>query len=194
MGSPVTSAGGQRRLDQRVEQVESASGGAILALRLTGEGGAVRMGHGGSTAHGEGGVAAVEFAILLPLLVVLLFGFIQFGIAFNTKIQATNGAREGARMVVVGIDSWDDVSGSGKGYWQLVQERAGVGSISNCSVQVPAVIGGTVTVAFDYPIDLTIPFLPTPASWQGGRATASMRMEQFSQQAYPWGAGVCGGP
>jgi TadE-like protein len=151
------------------------------------------MGQGGSgiTAHGEGGVAAVEFAILLPVLVVMLFGLIQFGIAFNTKIQATNGAREGARMAVVGIDSWDDVSGSGKPYWQIVQERAGLASISNCDLQMPAAIGETVTVAFDYPIDLTIPFLPTPASWQEGRATASMRMEQFSQP-YPWPVGACG--
>jgi Flp pilus assembly pilin Flp len=150
------------------------------------------MGDGGSMAHGESGAAAVEFAILLPVLVVLLFGFIQFGIAFNTKIQATNGAREGARMVVVGIDSWTDVGGSGKAFWQLVQERAGVSSISNCNLTVPALIGDTVTVAFDYPIDLTIPFLPTPASWSEGTATASMRMEQFSQGTPPWGAGDCG--
>jgi len=140
----------------------------------------------------ERGVAAVEFAILLPVLVILLFGFIQFGIAFNSKIQATNGAREGARLAVVGIDNWADVSGSGKTFWQVVQDRAG-GPISNCDLQVPALIGGTVTVAFDYPIDLAVPFLPTPESWRVGRATASMRMEQFSLQPYPWAAGVCEG-
>jgi hypothetical protein len=153
------------------------------------------MGHGASgvAAIREDGVAAVEFAILLPVLVILLFGFMQFGIAFNTKIQATNGAREGARMAVVGIDSWDDVSGSGNSFWQVVQQRAGVGSISNCDLQAPAAIGGTLTVAFDYPIDLSIPFLPTPDSWEVGRATASMRMEQFSQQPYPWPVGDCGG-
>src|SRR4029450_6907924 len=97
-----------RRLDhQRVEGLESASGGAILARRQTGEGGAERMGQGGSgiTAHGEGGVPAVEFAILLPVLVIMLFGLIQFGIAFNTKIQATNRAREGARMAAFGAAS-----------------------------------------------------------------------------------------
>ena len=64
----------------------------------------------------EDGAAAVEFALLLPLLVVLLFGFIQFGTAFNTKIQATNAAREGARMAVVGIDNWTDVGG-GIAFW-----------------------------------------------------------------------------
>jgi hypothetical protein len=152
------------------------------------------MAHGGSdAARGEHGVAAVEFAILLPVLVILLFGFIQFGIAFNARIQATNGAREAARMAVVGIDNWADVGGSGKPYWQVVQERAGVGPISDCDLDAPATIGGTLTVAFDYPIDLAIPFLPTPESWQVGRAAASMRMEQFSQQPYPWPAGVCEG-
>jgi hypothetical protein len=152
------------------------------------------MGYGGSAtaSRHEGGVAAVEFAILLPVLVLLLFGFIQFGIAFNSKIQATNGAREGARLAVVGIDDWGDVSGSGKTFWQVVQERAG-GPISNCDLQLPTVIGDTVTVAFDYPIDLAIPFLPTPESWRVGRASASMRMEQFSQQPYPWSAGSCEG-
>jgi hypothetical protein len=152
------------------------------------------MDDGGSvtTPRGERGVAAVEFAILLPVLVILMFGLIQFGIAFNSKIQATNGAREGARMAVVGIDSWDDVTGSGKTFWQVVQERSG-GPISNCDLQLPALIGGTVTVAFDYPIDLAVPFLPTPASWRVGRATASMRMEQFSQQPYPWPTGDCEG-
>jgi Flp pilus assembly protein TadG len=59
----------------------------------------------------EDGAAAVEFALLLPLLVLLLFGFIQFGIAFNTRIQATNAAREAARMAVIGIDNWNDVGG-----------------------------------------------------------------------------------
>ncbi|HEY4790639.1 MAG TPA: TadE/TadG family type IV pilus assembly protein, partial [Actinomycetes bacterium] len=39
--------------------------------------------------RGQDGAAAVEFALLLPLLVLLLFGFIQFGLAFNTRIQAT---------------------------------------------------------------------------------------------------------
>jgi len=74
----------------------------------------------------------------------------------------------------------------------VVQERAG-GPISNCDLQLPGLIGGTVTVAFDYPIDLAVPFLPTPASWRVGTARASMRMEQFSQEPYPWPAGDCEG-
>jgi Flp pilus assembly protein TadG len=140
---------------------------------------------------GEGGAAAVEFAILLPLLVALLFGFIQFGIAFSNKIQATNAAREGARMAAVGITDWDDVNGTGESFWQIVQDRAGGITLSSCSVGNPGstnAIGGTVTVSFDYPVDLVIPFVPLPASWNTGHAEAKMRIEQPSVLPMP---GTC---
>jgi len=129
----------------------------------------------------QDGAAAVEFALLLPLLVLLLFGFIQFGLAFNTRIQATNAARAAARQAVVGIDDWTNVSGVP--FWQLVRDRAGVSSISNCSVTTtptPAVVGGTLTVKFDFPLKLVIPFLPSPPSWQSGTAQASMTIERLS--------------
>lgn len=127
----------------------------------------------------EEGAAAVEFAFLLPLLVLLLFGFIQFGIALNTRIQATNAAREAARTAVVGIDDWDDVGGLE--FWEGVRQRAGVSEITNCTLTTTGdVIGGTLTVTFDYPLDLAIPFLPASASWDSGTARASMRIEQLS--------------
>ena len=134
----------------------------------------------------QDGAAAVEFALLLPLLVLMLFGLIQFGIAFNTKIQATNAAREGARMAVVGIDNWADVGG-GLAFWQAVQQNAGVGDIDNCVLDTTDVVGGTLTVTFDYPLDLVIPFMPNPPSWKTGRAQATMRIEQLSASIGPGG-------
>jgi Flp pilus assembly pilin Flp len=136
------------------------------------------------------GAAAVEFALLLPLLVLLLFGMIEFGLAFNSRIQATNAAREAARRAVVGIDDWSDLGG-GLPFWQVVRQEAGVGSITNCvlSTDPPIpVVGGTLTVSFDYPLNLRIPFMPNPPSWQTGRASASMRIEQLSA---PGGPGGC---
>jgi len=142
----------------------------------------------GAMAHqDQDGAAAVEFALLLPLLVVLLFGFIQFGTAFNTRIQATNAAREGARMAVVGIADWADVGG-GTAFWQAVQQDAGIGNIDNCVLSTDDVVGGTLTVTFDYPLDLVIPFMPNPPSWQTGTARATMRIEQLSA---PGGPGGC---
>jgi Flp pilus assembly pilin Flp len=133
------------------------------------------------------GAAAVEFALLLPLLVLLLFGMIEFGLAFNTRIQATNAAREAARQAVVGIDNWSDLGG-GLTFWQVVRQDAGVGSISNCVLTTDNVLGGTLTVSFDFPLNLRIPFMPSPPSWQTGQAQASMRIEQLSA---PGGPGGC---
>jgi len=47
------------------------------------------------------GAAAVEFAIILPLLVVLLFGIVEFGLALFDKAVITNASREGARAGIV---------------------------------------------------------------------------------------------
>jgi Flp pilus assembly protein TadG len=45
------------------------------------------------------GAAAVEFALVLPLLIALVFGLIDFGRAYNQQISLTQLAREGARLV-----------------------------------------------------------------------------------------------
>jgi Flp pilus assembly protein TadG len=46
------------------------------------------------------GVALVEFAIVLPLLLLLLFGFIEFGVLLYNKQVITNASREGARAAI----------------------------------------------------------------------------------------------
>jgi len=49
----------------------------------------------------EDGAALVEFALVLPVLLVLLFGLVDFGKAFNYWIDETHLANEGARWAVV---------------------------------------------------------------------------------------------
>jgi Flp pilus assembly protein TadG len=48
------------------------------------------------------GAAAVEFAIVLPFLVLLVFGMIEFGILYYNQQVITNASREGARAGLVG--------------------------------------------------------------------------------------------
>lgn len=43
------------------------------------------------------GVAAVEFALVLPFLMLLLAGIMDFGRAYSLRVTLTNAAREGAR-------------------------------------------------------------------------------------------------
>jgi Flp pilus assembly protein TadG len=50
----------------------------------------------------ERGAAAVEFALLLPLLLLIIFGTIDFGRALNAQITLTQAAREGARLASIG--------------------------------------------------------------------------------------------
>jgi hypothetical protein len=51
--------------------------------------------------RGSRGVALVEFAIIMPILFLLIFGIIEFGTAFNDYQALRQGTREGARNAVV---------------------------------------------------------------------------------------------
>ena len=50
---------------------------------------------------GQSGVSALEFAIVLPVLLLLLFGIVEFGVLFYDKAMITNASREGARLGIV---------------------------------------------------------------------------------------------
>jgi Flp pilus assembly pilin Flp len=49
------------------------------------------------------GAAAVELAVILPFLVVLVFGMIEFGVMFYDKAVITNASREGVRAGITGV-------------------------------------------------------------------------------------------
>jgi Flp pilus assembly protein TadG len=55
------------------------------------------------------GQAMTEFALALPILLLLLFAVIQFGIAFNNYVTLTDAARAGARKAAVGRQLTDPV-------------------------------------------------------------------------------------
>lgn len=54
---------------------------------------------------GERGQSLVEFALIVPLFLLLVFAIVDFGMGFYSWITVTNAAREGARVGVVGADS-----------------------------------------------------------------------------------------
>lgn len=79
----------------------------------------------------ETGVALVEFALVLPLLLLLLFGMLDFGRAFNYWIDSTHLANEGARWAVVNKNP-----GTGT-LQQYIQQQADASELRN---------GGTASV------------------------------------------------
>jgi len=53
----------------------------------------------------DSGAAAVEFALVLPVLLLVLFGIIDFGRAYNMQIALTQASREGVRGLALGTTS-----------------------------------------------------------------------------------------
>ena len=54
-----------------------------------------------SLIRGNRGQSVVEFALVLPLLLLVLFGITEFGRAWMTVNILTSSAREGARLAIV---------------------------------------------------------------------------------------------
>jgi Flp pilus assembly protein TadG len=97
---------------------------------------------GKDRARSEDGVALVEFALVLPVLVLLLFGMVDFGKAFNYWIDETHLANEGARWAVVNKNP--NSSGTLQEY---IREQATTPELKN---------GGTASVAS--PLQVCIEF------------------------------------
>jgi Flp pilus assembly protein TadG len=52
----------------------------------------------------ERGAVAVEFAILLPVLLLLLIGIVEFGRAYSAQIALSQSARESVRIMAISDD------------------------------------------------------------------------------------------
>ena len=108
----------------------------------------------------ERGSSAVEFAIVLPLLIALLFGVIQIGWLFFASTEMAGGARQGARTMVVSGDA-------AKAKATALADMPSLG-LTEASVTV-SVPGGscdsgesvTVTVTYTSPMPQLIPGVPS---------------------------------
>ena len=92
----------------------------------------------------EKGQAMVEFALVLPLLIALLCGIIDFGWLYYNQITLSNAAREGARYAVIHYDPAVDWKGAAED--RMLGSMAGVSSaVAIVSDPVEQQITATVT-------------------------------------------------
>jgi Flp pilus assembly protein TadG len=100
------------------------------------------------------GQSMTEFALVLPILVILLFGVIQFGIVFNNYITVTDAVRAGARKGAVGRH----LQNPNAAVEQSVRDAATDLRQSDLNVSVASSWqpGETVTVTGSYPYSISL--------------------------------------
>jgi Flp pilus assembly protein TadG len=110
----------------------------------------------------KSGVAAVEFALFLPILVLLVFGAIEYSILLHDKQVVTNASREGARAAIAAATTGyttDDIKQIVINYCNT--HLINLGGSNNLTANKIAISGPdgqndiTVTVSYDYQFLLT---------------------------------------
>jgi Flp pilus assembly protein TadG len=140
----------------------------------------------GRLAKGELGAELIEFALVLPLLLLLVLGIVDFGFLFQRLEVITNAAREGARVAVLPGYTSADVTARVTNYLTQGGVPVGVGNpvINVNSVTVTAgtknVVSREVVVTYSH----SYMFLSGLARWFGGsfstvplRGASTMRLE-----------------
>lgn len=95
----------------------------------------------------EKGQSLVEYAMVLPLLLLLIFGIIDFGRYFHAYLTVDHAGREAARAASVGKNAVD----------AALRNGTGIG-LSSGQVQVSEA-GGEAVVRIVYPITFVTPVI-----------------------------------
>ena len=118
------------------------------------------------------GIAAIEMALLLPLLLTLVFGMIEYGSLFWRGQQVANAARNGARRGIMAGATATDVTTA----VDQTMVASGMGTTNYTCVLAPAnpaslASGGSFTVTVTVPYaDIKLTGFPVPTPTQVIRA------------------------
>jgi Flp pilus assembly protein TadG len=137
-----------------------------------------------SRIRNESGQAAVEFALVLPLLIAFLFLIVGFARVFNAYNDLNQMAADGARFAAVG--NFPGASQLLDGADTPLSKAATIGgpiyaAPGSSTWGAPCTVGGTVKVTATADLKL-IPFVPYISSGLSGvpqlHGTAEMRVER----------------
>lgn len=132
----------------------------------------------GNRNQSECGASAVEFALLLPLLMMLVFGIVEFGLAMYRQAILTNASREGARLgIVQAVPAITTAQINGVIDTYLTQAGIAPGSVSR-SIVAGGGNGTPVRVTLTLPYTFTVlPGLTSVARNINMTASTEMRHE-----------------
>ncbi|MBM7519576.1 TadE family protein [Nocardioides nitrophenolicus] len=136
------------------------------------------------------GAAAVEFALVGVILVLIVFGILQYGLYFDDSLNANHGVRETARMSVVGKTT----PGCGTPGWPAISctvesmvDRAPADTYVKLSAPDGWARGNLLQVCVLVRSRGDFGMLPMP---NGGFVRASLRMSIEEDTAKPAGTGT----
>jgi Flp pilus assembly protein TadG len=90
------------------------------------------------------GAAAVELALVLPVLLLVLFGIIDFGRMLNTQLTLTEAAREGARAAALRQSAATRVQSATTGLTGVTAQ------VTSCPTNAVATQDAIVTVNYQF--------------------------------------------
>jgi Flp pilus assembly protein TadG len=122
--------------------------------------------------RGEAGESMVEFALVLPLLLLLLIGVVQFALVHHAQNVTTTAAQEGARLGAA--EDGDAASAEGR---TLDVLRSGLGSLGDGFAVAADESDESITVTTSGSYPFIIPWLGSQTI--SIEAAAEMRKEGF---------------
>lgn len=124
------------------------------------------------------GVAAVEFAVVSPILFMLLLGMVEMGRALMVQQVLTNASREAARVAIVSSASASGVTTAATNYTTNARVNGATATVS--PDPTAALPGTTLTVTVSVPYG-SVTWVPLPKYLANAQLTASssMRKEGF---------------
>jgi len=104
----------------------------------------------------EKGQAMVEFALILPILLLLVMGIAEFGMIFNSYLSVQNATREGARIGIVGATDLEIEERILATSPSLKQERMAITIEPGSNTRIS---GETLRVLVNYDYQMVVPFI-----------------------------------
>ena len=120
------------------------------------------------------GQAMVEFALVLPIFILLLMGIMEFGLLFHQYLVVTSASREGARAAAVG-----GTDAEIRAVTSFAAASINKGNLTTLVTPAIRVKGTAVTVSVTNPVTINTPIIAEmfPANPVSVSGATVMRME-----------------
>ncbi len=135
------------------------------------------------------GQSLVEFVLVVPILFLLLFGIMEFGRYFYTRLTLRQAVAEAARYAITGNQLKDPVTGQGIGratsIAHIIENHTSSLGVKPADITITPADGGkpeqVVTIRVHYHYDFSFPSMAEilPSRMQDFTVSTSMRNEPF---------------